>query len=304
MRETAILLLIFNRLETTKKVFSEIRKVKPKKLFIAADGPREEKREEKRKCEEVRKITENINWQCEVKRLYRNKNLGCKRAVSSAIDWFFENVDSGIILEDDCLPNASFFRFCQEMLRKYKEENKIFHIGGDNFQPLRRQHKNSYYFSKYTHIWGWATWRRAWKYYDVNMKSWPEIKRKGSLNKFWKFYWEKQYWKTIFDATYSGKIDTWDYQWLYTAWVNNALSIIPGVNLVRNIGFRSDSTHTSGKSKSFEIKTREMEFPLKHPKSLIENLKGDNYTTRKNFQAKPITVIALKTKYFLDNFYE
>lgn len=295
-----VLLLIFNRPETTARVFAKIKKYRPKKLFIAADGPRSNKVDESEKCEKARKITGNIDWPCEVKRLYRNKNLGCKLAISGAIDWFFDSVEEGIILEDDCLPGKFFFRFCEEILDKYRNVENVYHVGTNNFQPVQRQLKNSYYFSKYSHVWGWATWRRAWKHYDVNMKSWPEIKKSRILVKFWNSFWEKQYWQTIFDATYSGKIDTWDYQWLYTTWVNDAFSIIPGVNLVQNIGFGNNSTHITVRSKSLEIKAGEVIFPLKHSKKLIRNLECDNYTTRKIFHAEPVTVMAFKAKYFLD----
>jgi hypothetical protein len=188
------------------------------------------------------------------------------------------------------------------MLEKYKKVENVYHVGTNNFQPGYRQRKNSYYFSKYSHIWGWGSWRRAWKHYDVNMKSWPEIKRKGSLNKFWNSFWEKQYWQTIFDATYSGKINTWDYQWLYTTWINSAFSISPGVNLVQNIGFNKDSTHTTVRSKSLELKAKEMVFPLSYPKKLIRKQEFDNYETKNNYHAEPITVMALKIKFFLEKF--
>jgi hypothetical protein len=300
MVKTPVLFLIFNRPGTTQKVFDEIRKAKPVRLYIAADGPRKNVVGERRKCEEARAVTKKIDWSCVVKRLYRKNNLGCKFAVSSAIDWFFDNVKEGIILEDDCVPSPSFFQFCEDMLKRYKNNTRIFHIGGDNFQPHSKQFANSYYFSKYSHVWGWASWRRAWKHYDVNMKSWPVVKKNGDLKKYWTSFWEKQYWKTIFDATYSGKIDTWDYQWLYTNWVNDALSIVPGVNLVKNIGFDNNATHMTIRSKSLELETERLTFPLKPPKEFANKSGFDNYTTKTNFHAEPLTVMALKVKYFLE----
>jgi hypothetical protein len=241
--KTSILLTIFNRPSTTKQVFDAIKQYRPTKLFIAADGPRTDKAGEKEKCEVARKITENIDWPCKVKRLYRNKNLGCKIAVSGAITWFFKNVEEGIILEDDCLPNSSFFVFCEQMLKLYKDDNKVMCISGDNFLPGKMQRESSYYFSKYIHIWGWATWRRAWKNYDVNMKDWPKIMKKGTINKYFDNIFEKKYWQTLFDAVYRNKIDTWDYQFVYHVWKNGGVSIVPGRNLVANIGFGKDAVH-------------------------------------------------------------
>ncbi|MGA2910816.1 MAG: hypothetical protein ABSE04_03415 [Candidatus Microgenomates bacterium] len=302
LNKVPVLFLIFNRPDTTKKIFTEIRRYKPEQLFIAADGPRKNKLGEGIKCEDARRVTEKIDWPCKVKRLYRDKNLGCRKAVSSAIDWFFDNVKAGLILEDDCFPGKSFFKFCELMLRKYENNSEVFHIGANNFQPRRTQFANGYYFSKYPHVWGWATWRRAWKHYDVGIKSWPSVKKKGILKKYWNNFWERIYWETIFDATYSDKIDTWDYQWLYTTWINNALSIVPGVNLVQNIGFNIESTHTSRRSILFEKKAREMAFPLKVPKNNVKNLMFDNYEAIKNFHAEPLTITVLKARYFLDKY--
>jgi len=241
--DTPVLFIIFNRPETTKKVFEAIRKYKPSKLFVAADGPREGKLGEQERCEEARKITEQIDWPCEVKRLYRKKNLGCKLAVSGAITWFFENVEEGIILEDDCLPNPSFFTFCEQMLELYRNDKKVMCISGDNFLPTQMQKGNGYYFSKYIHIWGWATWRRAWKNYDVNIKDWPEVKKKGIINKYFDSFLEKTYWQTLFGAVYRGKINTWDYQFVYHVWRNSGFSVAVGVNLVKNVGFTKGATH-------------------------------------------------------------
>lgn len=236
--------MIFNRPDTTSVVFDAIKKYKPTVLFVAADGPRTNEIGEKERCEETRKITENIDWPCKVKRLYRNKNLGCKYAVSGAIDWFFENVEEGIILEDDCLPNPSFFEFCEKMLDLYRDNNKVMCVSGDNFLPKNMQKKNGYYFSKYVHIWGWATWKRVWKNYNVEMKDWPRIKKTNKLNEYFDSLLEKIYWLTIFNATHDGKIDTWDYQFVYHVWKNSGLSIVPNVNLISNIGFTKDALHT------------------------------------------------------------
>jgi len=239
------LFLVFNRPECTKKVLLEIKKYRPTSLYIAADGPRKKIKGEIDKCNEVRQIIEKVDWPCRVKRLYRKDNLGCKNAVSSAIDWFFKNVSEGIILEDDCVPSASFFKFCEKMLSLYRDNRKVMHIGGVNFQKGEGKNKDGYYFSKYSNIWGWATWRRAWKGYDVKIKDWPEIKKSGKIDGYFDSWLEKEYWITLFSALYRGKIDTWDYQFVYHVWKNAGVSIVPNKNLVSNIGFGSDAVHTS-----------------------------------------------------------
>jgi hypothetical protein len=241
-----VLFLVFNRLDTTKKVFEEIRKAKPTMLFIASDGPREDNMGEKEIVESVRKyVLENIDWKCKVKTLFREKNLGCKYAVSSAIDWFFKNIEMGIILEDDCLPSQSFFRFCQVMLEKYKNDKRIMHISGTNIEGASNVQAN-YFLSNCFNVWGWATWRRAWDKYDVKMEKWKNVRfskkvlkiiqGQGLLNviKSWRLY----------QLTYSGDIDTWDYQWDFCCLLNNSFCVVPKHNLISNLGF-SRGTHTT-----------------------------------------------------------
>lgn len=297
MYKKPVLFIIFNRPETTKKVFAEIRKYKPAKLFVAADGPRENKAGEKERCEQARKITENIDWPCKVKRLYRKKNLGCKYAVSGAIDWFFENVEEGIILEDDCLPDSPFFTFCEKMLGMYRNDSKVMCISGDNFLPKSMQKKSGYYFSKYVHIWGWATWRRAWKNYDVEMRDWLKIRNLRLLSKYFDNFIEKVYWFTIFNAVYDKKIDTWDYQFVYHTWKNEGLSIIPNTNLISNIGFDKDALHTKAiNSPLSEMSTDKLKLDSKKV-SININKKADNYS-RKNVFGINLVNIAKQLIYY------
>ncbi len=262
-----VLFLIFNRPDATQKVFDAIRKIKPRRLYIAADGPRFGKQKDLDRCEETRRITEKIDWPCDVKRLYREKNLGCGKAVSSAINWFFQNVESGIILEDDCLPDKSFFSFSGRMLEKYKNDSEIMQISGDNFLEYKNQDRNSFMLSNYPHIWGWATWRRAWKKYDFDMKDW----RQRNLLQKVKFakggLWNKIYWTAMFDAIISGAIDTWDFQWVNALMRNSGFSVVPGVNLVSNVGFRKDSSHT--KSTNYKLSNA-------RTFSINKNLKSSN----------------------------
>ena len=299
--KAATLFIIFNRPTTTRKVFEAIRNYKPTKLFVAADGPRKNKSGEKERCEEARKITEQIDWPCEVKRLYRNKNLGCKLAVSSAITWFFSNVEEGIILEDDCLPNSTFFVFCEKMLDIYRDHIQVMHITGDNSLPKEMQNKNDYYFSKYSYVWGWASWKRAWKNYDVDMKDWPKVKRSGALNKYFENLLEKLYWQTLLDATYSGKINTWDYQFVYHVWKNNGVSVVPGKNLVSNIGFGEGAAHLKSENSPLaKLKTNIMNTKIM-PKKIETNKVADAYSGKYVFSINIINVLKQKLYYTLKN---
>lgn len=277
---TPVLFLIFNRPETTKKVFNEIKKAQPKQLFIAADGPREEKEGEQEKCEQTRKIIEQIDWECKVKKLFRNKNIGCKLAVSSAIDWFFENVEEGIILEDDCLPVQSFFWFCQELLNYYRNDSRIIHISGNNFQFGKKRGNGSYYFSKYPHVWGWATWKRAWQYFDVKMLSFEKFKEQKQIINIFYEKQQQDYWMKVFQKTSIGEIDTWDYIWAYTCMNNNGLCINPNVNLVSNIGFTKDALHTKDENSIFSnMKTEEIK-KIIHPDFILIDREADYFTSK------------------------
>lgn len=283
-----VLLIVFNRPTITKAVFESIKEVKPKKLYIAADGPRKNREGEAQKCEEVRKIVRSVDWECEVYTDFSSENLGCKQRVSSAINWFFMHEESGIILEDDCLPHKSFFAFCGELLERYKDNHRVGMISGNNFQFGKIKNNHSYYFSRYTHTWGWATWRRAWVTFDLELKDYPKNKEKA-------LEWLKDkrariYWDTIFTDIYTGQMDkmglsVWDYQWTYAAFLNNFISIMPSVNLISNIGFGEDmSTHTKRKGKFSFMQTYEMEFPLMHPESIAANGKSDLLTQKNNYQ--------------------
>lgn len=280
---TPILLVIFNRPETERKVFEQIRKIKPKYLYVVADGPRKNKIDDLRKCKEARKIIdEGIDWSCKVKKLYRKENLGCKMGVSGAIDWFFENVEEGIILEDDCVPNLSFFNFCKLLLKKYRNNNRIMHISGDNFLTDKVDIDGDYYFSRFSHVWGWATWKRAWKKYNVNMISYPEFVKENGFRKIWKEFEIRRYWKILFNKTYKGLIDTWDYQWLYSIWKNKGLCICPRFNLVINIGFGNASTHTfsEGRLKNQSMKNIVVK---NHPPKMEWNNKADKFVYKTLF---------------------
>ncbi len=261
--ETAVLFLVFNRLDTTKQVFEAIRKAKPPRFYIAADGPRKNKEGEDKKVQAVRKyIMSNIDWDCEVKTLFREKNLGCKYAVSSAIDWFFENEEMGIILEDDCLPSQSFFWFCEELLKRYKDDERIFLISGYNKQNKWEQDINDYFFSHFGGIWGWASWQRAWKHNDIKMSDIKDFINQNNFEKLLGHRSGKRRRDSIYNSIIRNNIDTWDYQWAYARHKNSGLACVPSVSLIENIGFGEEATHTSGENKD-NVKKHEINFPLK-----------------------------------------
>ncbi|MEI6437336.1 MAG: glycosyltransferase family 2 protein [Candidatus Omnitrophota bacterium] len=276
--KTPVLFLVFNRPSTARRVWEAIRRARPERLFIAADGPRLNKSEDLAKCREVKDIVSLVDWPCEVKLLYREENLGCKLAISSAIDWFFSQVEEGIILEDDCLPDATFFPYCQQMLARYRDDQRIMAVSGINLQFGRKRGDASYYFSKHIHVWGWASWRRAWKHYDVTIKAWPQFRDGGYLKDLWHDDKKVQYWTRIYDFVYGGEIDTWDYQWEFAMWQQGALNVMPSVNLVSNIGFGSDSTHTDDTHEVADLKLEPMIFPVKHPVFIIRDKEADDFT--------------------------
>jgi len=267
---TPVLFMIFNRPDTTQKVFNAIKQAKPKQLFVAADGHRKDKEGEKEKCEQARKIIEQVDWDCEVKTLFRDKNLGCKIAVSSAIDWFFENVEEGIILEDDCLPSQSFFWFCQELLERYKDDERILMITGFNVLS-QVDITESYFFSKYPHIWGWASWRNSWLKYDVSISDWPKIKEKGIEYMFNITPTELDFWNNAIENVYNNRVNTWDLQVAYVSFKFNLSTITPQKSLIKNIGFNKDATHTKGRNLFDKIKQSEMIFPLTRPAVITNN---------------------------------
>ena len=295
MFNTPILFLIFNRPDTTKQVFESIRKARPNKLYLAADGPRASKLGEVDLCMQTRNIVSQIDWDCEIKTLFRDENLGCKIAVSSAIDWFFENEEQGIILEDDCLPHESFYGFCETLLNYYKNDGRVFHISGNNFQDGIIRGDGSFYFSKYNHIWGWATWKRAWKMYDVNLKFENEKEIEVFINRNFEAKKEQLFWTKLYKNFIKSAIDTWDYQWTYAIWKNNGLSIIPNKNLVSNIGFDSNGTHTNGNDILGLGNTKTSPISkIINPSVIVINKKADKYTLDHYFNPSIIFYIYKK----------
>ena len=270
-----VLLIIFNRADLVARVFERIREQRPSQLFIAADGPRVSKPEDVKRCSQARDVTRIIDWPCEVYRLEQDVNLGCKMGVSTAITWFFEHVEQGIILEDDCLPHPSFFLFCGELLKRYKNSNQIALVSGNNFQ--KKPCNKSYYFSRHAQIWGWATWRRTWQKYDLEMKGWngdPDSLRESIRNARVRRFFARRFNAVKFEGR-----NTWDYQLAYLLFANKFSCINPCQNLVENIGFDERATHACSTVESNNSRrvAVAMEFPLAHPTSIVINEKADRY---------------------------
>lgn len=267
--------LIFNRPETTERVFAEIARARPPKLLVIADGPRADRAGEAERCRAARAIIERVDWDCEVLRNFSDTNLGCRARVSSGLDWVFGQVESAIVLEDDCLPHPDFFRFCEDLLERYRDDERIAHISGTNFLPRPYPNGESYHFSRYTHVWGWASWRRAWRNYDVTMSAWPRIRDDRWLDGMFGRSQQARYWRWLFENVYRKEIDTWDYQWLFANWTQNALSIVPSRNLVSNIGFGASATHTRRKSTLSGRDTADLAWPLQHPAHVMPDASSD-----------------------------
>jgi hypothetical protein len=293
MLRTPILFIIFNRFDTTKKVFERIKEAKPKQLFIAGDGPRIDKIDDPEKCQATRKIIEQIDWDCEVKTLFREKNLGCKIAVSSAISWFFDNVEEGIILEDDCLPHPTFFKFCENLLEKYRYDQRVMMITGSNFQKENKYGDGSYYFSRFAHIWGWASWRRAWQFYDVDLKNLDQFISQNKIDEVVINYPQlKSKWLNDLKKTKSGFINTWDYQWSYAIFSNFGLSVTPNVNLISNIGFgHQDATFTTGSDPNVENLPTFPIGDITHPSFTMPSKEADDYIANNIYFYKNISMI-------------
>jgi hypothetical protein len=265
--ETPVALIIFNRPDATARVFAEIARRKPRTLLVVGDAARDGRPGEGAKVEAARAVVRNgVNWECNVISNLADRNLGCRVRVSSGIDWIFQQVERAIILEDDCVPHPSFFPFCEELLNRYAGDRRVSQVNGVNFQHGFRLNDDSYYYSRYSHVWGWASWRDRWQgMYDVNMGLWPRIRDEGQLVDLVGGRREASFWGPIFEKAHRQEIDTWDVQWVFACMVAGVLSALPNQNLVSNIGFGADATHTVTADSLAELPLHEMKFPLKHP---------------------------------------
>ena len=283
---TPVVLVVFNRPDPARAVFDAIRAAKPRTLMVVADGPRPDRPGEAELCRQARAVVERPDWPCELVRNYAETNLGCGRRVATGLDWVFQNVEEAIILEDDCLPDPTFFRFCAEMLERYRDEDRVMQISGTNFLFGARPIHDSYYFSRYPLCWGWATWRRAWRRFDFDLNAW-KADRQGYLAKFTEPR-ERAFWSATWDAVSSGRRDIWDYQWAFALLKACGLAVTPSVNLVRNIGFGPAATHTTSRLLAMRPAARAMNFPLRHPARLEANAEADRFTARRQFYKRSL----------------
>ena len=281
---TPVLFLIFNRPNTTKQVFSAIQKARPTHLYVAGDGPRAEQSNEDEICKIARSIATNVDWDCEVKTLFQDQNLGCRLAVSQAIAWFFENEPEGIILEDDCLPSQSFFWFCQELLEDFRQDKQVGAICGFYSNELDYKPSASYFVSRYLRVWGWAGWRRSFEGYDANLKNLIENNNTWQSKMFnHKDVLLKNYFQQMFDQVANGEIDTWDTQLQYLLWQKKQRVVVSSKNLIQNIGW-IQGAHAQKKDHNHELPTSEIEFPLTSPEIVERDVKADLIIERKSYQ--------------------
>lgn len=304
-----ILLVGFNRPDHMKQVLEVIKLQKPKKLFVSIDGPRKDRPDDTKRCDKVKDLFDDLEWECELHTRFLDENRGCKKAVSSAITWFFENVEEGIILEDDCVVDQSFFTYCEQMLDRYRDDTRVMGITGFNSQNGIKRGEASYYFSKIMAVWGWATWKRAWQHMDIDLATFPEFLAQNRINDVFQDSLSRKFWLHKLQDVQNGG-NSWAFPWAYSIMTNNGLCVTPNVNLVMNIGFGIDATHATNHKSSFSNMKRGKLENIIHPKFVIPDIKADGYTIKVASQEQYnfITRFRINTKKFIkllvgENFY-
>jgi hypothetical protein len=281
---TPVVLLVFNRPEQTRRLFEVIRQLRPLRLIVIQDAPRESHPDDEHLCAEVREIVTSITWPCQAQGIFAEKNMGCALRIRSGLDEVFSMEEQAIILEDDCIPDPSFFPYCDELLGYYANDTRIMAISGDNFHNGAISQAHSYYFSRYFHCWGWATWRRAWQLHRGHMEQWPELRQQGWLQENLSSFAEVQHWTGAFNGVHAGLIDSWAFGFVYTIWRQNGLTILPRHNLVSNIGFCEKATHAAEANHPYaDMATAPMEFPLSHPPHMVRDFIADQRFSQQNF---------------------
>lgn len=292
-------IVIFKREDKARKLYEILKQVKPTQLFIIADGPRYP--DEEKQCMQTRAVFDSIEWNCKVYRNYSEYNLGCCIRPYTGFNWVFENVERAILLEDDCVPSVDFFRFCDELLEKYKDDTRVMQICGTNLLGKWDCMGDSYFFVQWASCWGWASWARAWKLFDINMKAWDHQRVKQLVKqRLGKRVYDIR--KQVFDEhkDHLNDITAWDHQWSFARTINSGLSITPSVNLVTNIGFGNDATHTNDMSET-SIPIYKMKFPLSHPKCILPDTQFDIEMTKLVYNARtiPDKILRKVKKYWL-----
>ena len=280
--QTPVALFIFNRPDTTARVLSEIAKARPPELFVVADGPRDGRAQEAEQCAATRRVIARVDWPCRVRTNFSQHNMGCTQRMATGISWVFDHVEEAILLEDDCLPHPSFFRFCEELLERYRHHPRVMQIAGFNIPVDRRTRAFSYYFSRFATNWGWATWRRAWQHYDVEVKEWPALRDTAWLHEIVRHPSIVASWGRMLDLAHRRELGTWDHQWVFACWRQRGLSIQPSVSMITNIGFGDGATHTISTCHDprADVSAKRIEFPLRHPAMFTESPKADRIYKR------------------------
>lgn len=286
---TPVAFIIFNRVGCARRVLEAIRAARPSRLFVIADGPRPDIASDMEQCAATRRIIDDIDWPCQISRRLRDRNVGLRRNVLEGLDWVFEQTERAIILEDDCLPNPGFFRFCEELLQRYAQDRRVGAISGANLDPAHNVplQDESYYFSRFCHVWGWATWRRAWQVCDHAMKKWPALRRTDWLKNKCMTSKAENFWRRHFDDSYACKRDslnTWDVPWVFSCWTHDLVTIIPRTNLITNIGFGPEATHTRSQTRAAQLSTTPVRFPLSHPETTDPNTTADRHIQANFFE--------------------
>lgn len=283
----AILLVAWRRPDTIRRVLASCRCVAPKQVFVACDGPEFERGDEVQKVLETRQIIDSeIDWNCDIYKLYSDVKQGCRLGVSRAVTWFLENVEEGIILEDDCVPHPDFFSYASLLLERYRNDRRIMCITGNNFQGGRRRGAASYYFSKYPHCWGWATWRRAWKQFSPDFEFWPTWKRSKDWRDQMKDSRERRHWEAVFDKVYAGQTDSWAQPWMASVWRAGGLTATPQVNMVTNIGFGAEATHTKQSGSRLSIPSEGLGNCIVSPGEIRAHEEADRFVFEAVFARK------------------
>lgn len=298
MDKVAILFITYRRWETALSVFESIKKYRPKKLYFSSNAPNGEGIEEKNKVEKVRGLQKLIDWDCEVKVLNQARHLRVKESITSAIDWFFENEQEGIILEDDCCPSEDFYTFAEVLLDKYRDDSSVYVVTGTNYQEGIKIGDGSYYFSKFNHVWGWATWKRAWKKNDTALKFWPKWRKTQRWKNLWPNFLDRIYWEHIFHKMYFNEINTWDYSWTASIWYNGGMTAVPNANLVKNIGFGVEATNTTDAASNLARLEYGAIEPIVHPTKMEVNQIADEHVQKNNFTPNQ-SLINLFIKYLI-----
>lgn len=287
-----VLVMAFNRPEHLQRLLARLREVRARRLFVAIDGPRNDREGEQQRVEQCRSLVESIDWDCHVSTLFQHDNLGCGLGVSTAISWFFTQVERGVILEDDIIPNPSFFPYCSELLNRYADDPRVFAISGCNFVPMNEQSHPElpYRFSQVPHIWGWATWKRSWDSYRLDIAGW---RRDLPAHRLWQRAGRSipgsVYWASTFELLARKEVDTWDGQLVLSAMIDGKLTATSNVNLIENIGFGDLATHTVEDRNELQP-VQSIEFPLSQVPVKCDD-RADAWTRRHHFRATWIGMV-------------